>query len=242
MEYRAGVGRSFGFIRSFDLNQEGNLATWFSVALLFVNALVFAVIAGVWRGQRGGRAWAGLALLFLAMSVEEGAALHEMTVLPLRNLLNAGGLLYYTWVLPGIVFVLCVAAAYLPFLARLPARTRNLLVLAGAVYVTGAIGVEMLGGRHAALHGVANFGYALLAHLEESLEIAGLVVLLYTLLDYVGRYEGPITLRIAPATVHEFETPDLVPADASTGGEVRRSAPVMPTAANRPASHPVSPR
>ena len=35
-----------------------------------------------------------------------------------------------------------IGLASLPFLARLPSRTGNLLVIAGAIYVAGALGVE----------------------------------------------------------------------------------------------------
>jgi hypothetical protein len=246
MEFRLGVGRSFGFIRSFDLDQEGNLATWFSVALLFVNAMLLAVIAGVRRGERGRRAWTGLALLVLAMSAEEAASLHEMTVLPLRHLLHAGGLLYYTWVVPGALFVLCVAAVYLPFLARLPSRTRNLFILSGFVYVSGALGFEMISGRYASLHGDNNLTYKLLAHVEESLEMAGLVVLMYALLDYTGRHVGPVTFRVAGATaVRAADALELSNDHSGLAGandELRRSAPVMPATPARPASQPLSPR
>lgn len=35
-----------------------------------------------------------------------------------------------------------IGLASLPFLARLPSRTGNLFVIAGAIYVGGALGVE----------------------------------------------------------------------------------------------------
>jgi hypothetical protein len=204
VHYALGVEHSYGLVRSFDLDQEGNLATWFSVALLLANSLLFAAVAATRQRERKGddggrRAWAGLALLFLAMSAEEAAAIHEMTVLPLRQLLNAGGLLYYTWVVPGGILTLCIAAAYIPFLARLPARTRRLFVLAGLIYVGGAVGFEMIGGRYASLYSTDNFRYALIAHAEETLEMSGLVVLLYALLDYLGRCAGPISFRVSAA-------------------------------------------
>jgi hypothetical protein len=241
MEYRLGVDHSFGFVRSFDLDQEGNLATWFSVALLLLNATVLGSIALVRHGERGGWAWAGLSRLLLAMSVEEGAALHEMTVLPLRHLLDAGGLLYYTWVVPGALFVLCVAAVYLPFLVRLPVRTRNLFFLAGFVYVGGVIGFEMISGRHAALYGIDNLGYKLLAHVEETLEMAGQVILLYALLDYVGLHAGPITLRVAAGRAAERFRHTATPQELPANGEVRAAALALPaTAAARHEPLPVS--
>jgi hypothetical protein len=237
VQYRLGVEHSFGLVRSFDLDQEGNLATWFSVALLLTNSLLLGAIAVTRRRDSpeaaGPRAWAGLALLLLLLSAEEAAAIHEMTVLPLRQLLNADGLLYYTWVVPGGILALLVAAAYLPFLARLPGRTRKRFVLAGMLYVGGAVGLEMIGGRHASLYGANNLSYALIAHVEETLEMAGLVVLLYSLLDYLGRYGGPISLRVsaAPAAhdVQEVRVKSCRPPSEMT------SLPVLPHTPRRPA-------
>jgi hypothetical protein len=146
---------------------------------------------------------------------------------------------------PGALFVLCVAAVYLPFLARLPARTRNLFFLAGFVYVSGAIGFEMISGRHAALYGDNNLTYKLLAHVEESLEMAGLVALLYALLDYAGRHLGAVTFRVAAdAVVRRADAiqslnDQLLP--AQFGDELRRSAPVIPATPARSGSQPVSP-
>ena len=225
MEHRLGVRHSFGFVRSFDLDQEGNLATWFSVAVLFLNAVVLGAVALTRRGAHGGRAWAGLFVLLLAMSAEEAAGLHEMTVLPLRRLLHADGLLYYTWVVPGAVLVICVAAVYLPFVLRLPARTRNLFLLSGFVYVGGAIGLEMIGGRHAALHGDDTLGYKLVAQAEEMMEMAGQVVLLYALLDYVARHVGPITVRV---TRDATEAPPLLEERADPLGSTQPPARLSP--------------
>jgi hypothetical protein len=149
---------------------------------------------------------------------------------------------------PGALFALCVAAVYLPFLARLPARTRNLFFLAGFVYVSGAIGFEMVGGRQAALYGDDNLTYKLLAHVEESLEMAGLVVLLYALLDYAARHVGPVSVRVTAGAADAVVPPpepiqlhgaQLLPAQA--GDELRRSAPVTHAAPARAASQPVSP-
>src|SRR5687768_125896 len=96
-----GTEHSFGFIHEFDMDAEGNVPTWFSVALLLANAGVAALVAGVTPAARGRAYWAGIALLMLAASCDESASIHEMTVLPLRRLLRADGWLYYTWVVPG---------------------------------------------------------------------------------------------------------------------------------------------
>jgi hypothetical protein len=59
--------------------------------------------------------------------------------------------------------------------------------MAGALFVGGALGVEAVSGKHASLHGEQNLTYHLIITIEELLEMAGLVVFVYALLDYIGR-------------------------------------------------------
>lgn len=56
--------------------------------------------------------------------------------------------------------------------------------MAATLYLGGAIGVEMAGGRYAELHGTNNWTYSMIVTVEESLEIAGLIVFIWALLKY----------------------------------------------------------
>jgi hypothetical protein len=89
--------------------------------------------------------------------------------------------------------------AYLSFLARLPARTRRLLLTAGAVYVGGALGVESISGWQAAAHGEHNLGYHLIVTLEELCEMMGVVLFIYALLDYLGTRCARLGFHVHPA-------------------------------------------
>ena len=46
----------------------------------------------------------------------------------------------------------------------------------------GAIGVELIGGRYLELHGVENLTYAMITTVEESLEMAGVIIFIWALL------------------------------------------------------------
>ncbi len=51
----------------------------------------------------------------------------------------------------------------------------------------GAIGVEAISGKQASLHGEQNSTYNLIITVEELLEMAGVIVFIYALLDYISR-------------------------------------------------------
>lgn len=56
--------------------------------------------------------------------------------------------------------------------------------------------MEMVGGAYAHLNGQQNLTYALLATLEEMMEMSGLVVFIYGLLRYIHSLKGQLTLTI----------------------------------------------
>ena len=56
--------------------------------------------------------------------------------------------------------------------------------MAATLFIGGAIGVELVGGRHVELHGRQNWTYSMIVTVEESLEMAGLIVFIWALLDY----------------------------------------------------------
>lgn len=127
------------------------------------------------------RYWRGLALVFILLSLDEVAALHEMAVAPFRRWFHAGGLFYFSWVIPGAAIVAVLSMLYLRVFLRLPPGVKRVFLVAAALFLGGSLGLEMAGGRFVEAHGAANFTYALIANAEESLEMLGQVVFLHGL-------------------------------------------------------------
>ena len=102
--------------------------------------------------------------------------------------------------------VLILGLLFLKFLLRLPPLTRWSFLGAGAVYLGGAIGIEMIGGRYAESHGDENLTYQLLTHLEESMEMAGMIVFIHALLRYLAEQCPKVEFRIAERNQSRFNT------------------------------------
>jgi hypothetical protein len=188
------------FIRLTWVDGEANIPAWFSSTLLLLCSALLAVIGSAQR-HRPGRVfpWLFLAVVFAFLSLDEVAQLHELAIRPLRERLETTGYLYYPWILPAGLGVSTLAAGYSGFLIALPGRTRWLFVLAGGLYIGGALGVEAISGRQAWLHGEQSLAYHLIVTLEELLEMSGLVVFVYALLDYLERRFSRLTLQRRPA-------------------------------------------
>jgi hypothetical protein len=189
-----------GAVRLLHLDGERNVPAQFSALLLLLNAGLFAVW-GRLKVVRTRAFWLLCAAVFALLACDELFELHERIGTALRGALHLTGLLYYAWVLPYAAATLLLTALAVPALFRLPPATRRRLALAAAVYLGGALGMEMLGGFVLSSLGAGRGSLLYLAcvTLEESLEIAGLVLLTNALLRG-GAPAQELALTIGPAT------------------------------------------
>lgn len=187
----------------FHVDLEQNISTLFSVTLLLCSGSLLALIALLKRQRQDSDVskWMILAGGFFYLATDEGWSLHERLIDPVRGLLGHGnlGIFYFAWIIPAMAGVallglLFLGLLFLGFLSRLPSSTRGSFIIAGSLYLGGAIGIEMLGGRYAELHGFENLTYQLFAHLEESLEMAGIILFIHTLLRYLAEQYPEIRL------------------------------------------------
>jgi hypothetical protein len=180
------VAPAFGYEALFALDREANVPTVFGAGLHLACAGVLGAIAYAHRGRRRMGHWAGLALLFAYLCLEELTRMHDRVGEAFRTLLQWDGPMHLPWLLPyGLVGVL-LAALYARFVAELPAGTRRAFVAAAALFVGGAIGLEAVSAEVAILENGGNVGYLAVSHLEEVLEMSGTAAFLAALVGHVG--------------------------------------------------------
>jgi hypothetical protein len=149
------------------LSYEHNVPTWLSSSLLLLCALAAGAVAR--REARWRRHWWGVAAVFAYASLDEAAELHEH----LGGHLDTSGVLYFDWVIPAVAILGVLAAVFLPFVRALAPATRRRLILAGAIYIGGAVGMELPLGWWVERAGSDNLGYALIDWVEETMEMIG---------------------------------------------------------------------
>jgi hypothetical protein len=195
--YVLGHGRLLGLVNLFNVDAEANIPTWYASVSLMVCSGLLAAIAQIQSRESIPKIsdWQTLSAIFLFLSIDELVSLHELLIEPLRATLGTTGIFYFAWVIPYSVLVMLVGIRFLKFLTQLPAQTRRSFILAGALYVGGALGMEMIDGLYASVYGQENFTYAALTNLEEFLEMLGIVVFIHSLLVYLKRYSDEV-LRI----------------------------------------------
>lgn len=186
-----------GFGPLFHLNREGNLPTLFSTLLLLGCAAVSAIAAADdrRRGRWGSRYWTGLVLVFAFMALDEAASIHERIGAGVQARVDTAGALHFAWVMPYGLIAAFILLLYLRFLARLPRSSGLGLVLAGALYVGGALGVEIFQGLTVEASGYGSLALELSFLVEEPMEMLGTTFFIYTVLRLLET-RGGVSLQV----------------------------------------------
>lgn len=179
-----------------DLDTEASLPTWLSSGLMLVCALALLAL-GARAKQEGfmkALPWLLLSAAFFFVSLDESISLHEGMSAALGARVDKGGLFYFIWTVPALMACALGLACFLPFILSFRGLDRALLLGSAIVFLSGAIGMEMIGGSVAEVAGVDNLRYRLLSTAEETLEFAGLLLFLLFLLRQLRSHKR-LTLR-----------------------------------------------
>jgi len=186
------------YVSLFGVRNEGKIPTWYSSCTLLFSSILLATIAFAkrLRQDRYLLHWIGLAIIFLCMSLDEAAGIHEIMGRFLHSILNTKGFFYFAWVIPAIAFLMIFGIVYLRFLIDLPPKTRQLFLFGGIVYISGVLGMEMVGAKYWSSYG-GNLTYGIIATVEEILEMSGILIFIYALLDYLETHVRNMQITFA---------------------------------------------
>jgi hypothetical protein len=175
---------------TFYMDNEVSIPTYFNTLLLVFSFLLLAAIS-TWKYAIRDKFrfhWIGLSLIFLFLSIDEASVLHERLMKPMRNLVDVGGVLHFSWIIPGMIAVSAFFLLYFIFFLNLDRKFKILFLFSLGVYIGGVIGGEMVSGYYASKFGQKAFAYGVAASFEESIEMIGASLIVYSLLDYIKTY------------------------------------------------------
>jgi hypothetical protein len=146
-----GHGNLLGFLRLLNVGSEQSIPTYVSVLNLLIASILLFIIYNYERAkeQSGAGYWMFLSILFLYLSLDESASIHENFANIHDYLVDkdvvAPVLDTHQWLPFGLFFLAVVSIILVPFIRKLQPSTRRSFIFAGGVFVTGAIGFEYLG-------------------------------------------------------------------------------------------------
>jgi hypothetical protein len=133
------------------------------------------------------------------LSIDEATSIHE-TGDSLHEFLGIETATTFLWTVPYAIAVLLLAAGLYRFFVSLPSRTRKLFVLSAAIYLGGALGLELVAAVAREFDQdslVENF----LIPIEEGMEMLGASVFIYTLLDLFPKdRQVPVHPQLEPVS------------------------------------------
>lgn len=199
-----GTGTVIRDFQLFDLDLEATIPSWYSsLVLLGCSGLLLAISRLAKQSRQGDVVrWTVLGVAFGLMGLDEGVAIHEYTIIPLREAFGLSGIFYFAWIIPGAIVTAALAAYMVPILFRLPPRTAIWFAVSGIIYVGGALGVESGGSLIASAGGSRTAQYALVVAVEETLEIVGFTLFFAALADYLMRTWPSWTFRVGAPPEH----------------------------------------
>ncbi len=186
-------GDSLGLVSSdflyklFNLDEEKNIPTAYSSALMLFSAGLFFFISSNRREvKKEYLRWNLLSILFVFLAADEFLQFHERVTKLLRSYYNFEGILYFAWVIPYAIATVLIFIFFFRFIVNLPSKTKILLIISGFLFVTGALGFELLAAKiFSDTGGIKTFFFKIDSTIEETLEFSGLILLIYSLLDFI---------------------------------------------------------
>jgi hypothetical protein len=171
-------------MRFLNLDADQSLISFYSGALILVAALTTLGLGLCHRriGSDQARYWLMLAAVLLYMSMDEMISFHETTghVLWRRGVVP-DSLLFANWLVFGIPVALAVGLLFLRFLRMIERPLAARFILAGGIFLGGAIGMELIANLLYIRQAPTGL-YLLETVLEEGSELIGMTLYAVTVL------------------------------------------------------------
>lgn len=164
----------------FYFDAERNLPTTYSaLAILFAAFWVWQIANLPNQIIKGNSIyWKIIAFVFIFLAADEYTSIHEQAGHVLR-LFTTHAFPHQGWYIPVLILMAGLSLFFIKFFFRLPKRTQINFIIAGLIFVGGAVGVEVLTGLYlhngqTGLHKA--FNLVLLVTLEELMEMVGIIL------------------------------------------------------------------
>ena len=195
-----GLDFALGIIPLFNFDKESNFPTLFNGVLL-AGTSFWAFSIARWLKDSSGAGhtpWFALGCVMAFLCIDELCHVHESIDWILMSRTETTGAIAWPWVIPYAVLTIIAGAFFLRFYLKFERRYQLIFGLTAALYVTAAIGFEMLEAAYTERHGEGALGYGILYTIEENLEMIAILFTNWGMMDFLAKNcEGhAMTLKI----------------------------------------------
>lgn len=174
-------------LKLFYLDYETNIPSFFNMLLLLiVSSISYLIYVLKKKIKQPSFYWLFICFIFFFLALDETISIHENVNLLIYNKgWRATGFFKFLWVVPYAILAILFLILSIGMLKKLPSNIRNGFIIAGGIYVTGAVGFEMIGGKIIDTYGIQTVSYIVSSSIEEILEMSGLIIFIHFLLKYL---------------------------------------------------------
>lgn len=180
-------GQAYELSNRFDFDDESSVPTWYAQALFLLFGVTALLCAYLEKSRALQRLFGLMGVIALAFSIDEGAGIHEFVLQTIHVWFfadasptksnNAWLLVLPLVMLAGLWFLIKIWKL-------LPLRTITLFVIAGGLFFSGAIFVDLITNTS---ERETFLNQGIFVAIEESMELFGTVIAIYALVDYLHR-------------------------------------------------------
>ncbi len=189
--FNLSYGNFYEVTNRFDFDDEASIPTWFAQALFLLLAMLAGLTSYLEKNKRSRWVWTTLSVLAVLGSVDEVSTVHESGLQSIHLLFfneNAPTLLANAWVVI-VPLVLIIATLFLYFSYKvLPKPTVKLFVIGAVVYISGAVGVDII--TSTLLESTAFIEQGVFVAIEEVSELIGLTIMVFATSSYLESNYG----------------------------------------------------
>lgn len=182
-------------IRLFNFDTEQSIPSLFSfLILLFSALLLFQIYKASFHNSQLLKRWRVLSFIFLFLSFDEILSFHEGLNNFLNKIINET---YHNWLwsIPYGLLVFVIFIYFIPMIKIIPKQINFLLFTSASLFLFGAVGLEIFVNLNDIIVGdVFDKTYILFYSMEETLEMIGISLFIYTLLRYISSNEDNFLL------------------------------------------------
>lgn len=173
--------------RYFNVATESNLPAFYSSFILGLAGYILCIIAlkKIRRNANFSFQWFCLSIIFFYLAIDELLALHENLGGLATKFLGEENLIFQDWAYAGIVLVVLFILLFWSFFNHLPPGHKLRFFMSAALYIGGALGVEIIGSIYVMRNGIQDIPFFLFTTVEETLEMVGVIYFINTLMIYL---------------------------------------------------------
>lgn len=179
-------GNFYELTNRFDFDDEASIPTWFSNVLFLALAFCAFLAAKLDKAKKTKSIWIFIGVASIIGSIDEVSTVHESGLQSLHLLFfneNTPTFFANAWIIIVPFIIIFAAIFFYKSVKLLPTKTTKLLAIAVGIYLSGAVGIDII--TSTILESSDFVKQGLLVAIEEVAELIGLSIAIYAISSYI---------------------------------------------------------